>query len=389
MIGAPLDADQILDSTIKEHGLEGCDDAGVRRRFAALIASFNDAGPLDEHDRPRALAQLAQIVRNRLELARDWAQHPEIADEQITQPFFVAGAGRTGTTLMQVLLALGDGCRTPLSWEVRHPSPPPGLAQHTEPGRIAAEREHIEDLINLAPGLLLSHPYVDQGAYMECEDEDIFALDFHTAFPWHYTRVPVAPIVHHHRESGLVESLRFHKQVLRQLQWKRPTEHWVCKTAQHYFELTATFEVYPDACVVWTHRDPVIFLSSVLGIIEHFYLPHSGQRLRGQYAEALVAGLEQGYRGVLASDWIDDERIVHVRFDDFVRDQAGTIRHVRERAGLGMSDGHVARIGAWLADPGNKADRHGRFRYSLEQFGLDADDIRTRFAGYYDKFLES
>jgi hypothetical protein len=133
----------------------------------------------------------------------------------------------------------------------------------------------------------------------------------------------------------------------------------------------------------------VTFLSSVLGIIEHFYLPHSGQRLRGAYAEALVAGLEQGYHAVLASDWIDDERIVHVRFDDFVRDQAGTIRHVRERAGLRTSTDHADRIEAWLANPRNMADRHGRFRYSLEQFGLDADDIRTRFAGYYDKFLES
>jgi hypothetical protein len=54
-----------------------------------------------------------------------------------------------------------------------------------------------------------------------------------------------------------------------------------------------------------------------------------------------------------------------------------------------MSDGHVERISDWLKNPRNKADRHGRFRYSLEQFGLDADDIRARFAGYYDKFLGS
>lgn len=389
MTGAPLDADGIVDATIKEYGLQEYDDPGVRQRFAALIASFNDTGRLDEIDRPRALAQLSKIVRTRLELARDWSEHPEIAGERVDRPFFVVGAGRTGTTLMQVLLSLGDGCRTPLSWETRNPSPPPGFAPETESDRIAVEQSHIEDMINLAPGFLLSHPYIDQGAYMEVEDQDIVALDFHTAFPFHYTRVPVAPIVHHHRETGLTEALRFHRRVLQHLQWRRPTEHWVCKTAEFYFELPAYFDVYPDATVVWTHRDPVQFIPSVLGIIEHFYLPHSGIRLRGDYAAQIVAGLEQGYQAILGSDWVDDDRIVHVRFEDFVADQTGTIERIYERRGTTVSAGYAERISNWLADPRNRSDRHGRFRYSCEQFGLDPGDIATRFAAYYDKFLEA
>ena len=385
MTGTALDADQIFDRTCTDNGLEADDDPGLRKRFADLIGSFNDTGRLDERDEPRALAQLAQILTTRLQLNRDWAQHPEIADEHIERPFFVVGAARTGTTIMQALLALGDGCRTPLSWEVRHPSPPPGLACETEPPRIAAEHAYIQDMLNLAPGFLLSHPYIDQGAFMECEDEDIFALDFHTAFPYHYTRVPVAPMVNF-RPTGLVEALQFHQRFLRHLQWKRPTRHWVCKSPQHYFELPSTFAVYPDATAVWTHRDPVTFIASVLGIMEHFYYPHSGQRLR-DHAHQIVDGLQRGYQAVLAGDWVDDERIVHVRFDDFVTDQLGTIRRIYDRRGQTVSDAYAARITAWLADPRNRGDRHGKFDYSLEQFGLDPDDIRARFAGYYAKFL--
>jgi len=387
MTATPLDADQILDTAAKEIGLEEFADSGIRHRFALLVESFNDTGALADWQRPQALAQLSQLCRTRLELSRDEALYPEIMEERIEQPFFVVGSGRTGTTLMQVLLALGDGCRTPRSWECRHPSPPPGLEPASEPKRIAAEQDHIEDLINLAPGLLLSHPYIDQGAYMEVEDEDIFALDFHTAFPWHFTRVPVAPMVHHKAENTLGDSLKFHKRVLQHLQWKTPTQHWVCKSAQHYFQLPMTWEVYPDAKCVWTHRDPVIFLSSLLGILEHFYLPHSGIRLHGRPAEEVVAGLQMGYQGVLDSDWIDDDRVIHIRFDDFAHDPIGAIHQIYERAGMSVSPGYEARMRCWLDDPANRSDRHGRFRYSLEQFGLDPDDIRDRFASYYQRFL--
>src|SRR5205823_968946 len=59
-------------------------------------------------------------------------------------------------------------------------------------------------------------------------------------------------------------AMRYHKRVLKLLQWRNPREHWVLKDVFHLSRLPALFSVYPDACVVWAHRDPVrSFASSI------------------------------------------------------------------------------------------------------------------------------
>ena len=388
MADALLNADEIFDSTAKKYDLEKFADAGMRRRFSQLIESFNASGGIPDWSRPAALKQLTAIIKRRLELSRDWALHPEILDERIDRPLFAVGSARTGTTLVQNLLALGDGCRTTLSWECRSPSPPPGFKPETEPARIAAEHQYILEMINMFPGLLLSHPYVDQKAFMEVEDEDIFANDFHTAFPWHFTRVRNLPIVHHKRETGLVESLQFHKKFLQTMQWKRPTGHWVCKTPQHFFGLPATWEVYPDALCVFTHRDPAVFVASVLGIIEHVYTPLLGTTIRGEFAHELANSLAGGYDAIMNGGWLDDERLIHVRFDDLVRDPIAAMRGVYKKGDLGFSQGYEDRMRQWLTSPANAGDRHQKYLYSLEQFDLDPADIRKKFAAYYERFVK-
>lgn len=387
--GRTFDADEIFDTTARQHGLEKYVDEGMRQRFSHLMASFNDNGTVPDWSYPAALEQLSALVLRRLEIARDRALYPAIAEERVEQPFLVIGSGRTGTTAMQDLLAMGPGCRTPVSWECHRPSPPPGVDLASEATRIAIQHKYVNDhILNVMPGMLLSHPYIDQGAFMTVEDEELFTVDFHYAQPFHFTRVRNLPLSHHKRESGLVDALKFHKEFLQHLQWKRPVKHWVFKTAQHFFQLPATFEVYPDVTCVWTHRDPVVFVSSLLGILQHCMSTPLSLTIPGKVAHEIMEGLQAGYDAALNSDWIDDKRIIHIRFDDFVRDQVGTLRKIYESRGLPFTAEYEARIRAWQADPAHKSNRHGKFIYSPEEFGLDAADIRKRFAGYYEHFLK-
>jgi len=384
--GVLLNAEEIFNSAARKARFEKYADTGMRQRFSGLIECFNQNGPIADRARPAAIAQIEELICRRLELARDWVLYPEIETECIERPILILGNGRTGTTVMQCLLALDEGCRAPLSWECRHPSPPPGLDPQSDAARIALENEFMIELINISPGLLLSHPYVDAGAFMETEDEDIIALDFHQAYPFHFNKVPVLPIVFHNKVSGLGDALRFHKKVLQQLQWKTPTKRWVCKSTGHQYQGTAMWDVYPDALCVWTHRDPVVFLSSVLGICAHVYTPVTGVSLYDQ-AHEIANAMAAGYNQVANADWVDDSRLVHVRFEDFIQDQVGTIRKIYERGGLAFSENYETKIRSWLSNPGHKSDRHGKFKYSLEQFGLDPADIKKKFACYYDRFL--
>lgn len=385
MTGILLDAGEIFASTAREHRLEEYADAGMRQRFGQLIESLNHYGTIADWARPAALAQLAGLVRIRLELARDWSLYPEIENERIERPFFVLGSARTGTSAMQCMLAMGNGCRAPLSWECRHPSPPPGLDPKADAEHIAAEHKHMMEMVNIMPGLLLTHPYVDAGAFMATEEEDLFCIDFRSIYPFHLTRVPVIPVLHQ-PISALADALRFHKKLLQHLQWKKPTQHWVCKGTQHHYQLPEIWKVYPDATCVWTHRDPIAVIASLLGLSTYVYTPVTGINIR-DIAHEIVNGIAAGYEAIYNADWLKDERIIHVRFDDFTRDQSGAIRRICEHAGMKFSREHESRLQRWLADPAQKSDRHGKYIYSLEKHGLNPADIRKKFAGYYERFL--
>jgi hypothetical protein len=39
-----------------------------------------------------------------------------------------------------------------------------------------------------------------------------------------------------------------------------------------------------------------------------------------------------------------------------------------------------------MGDPAFRADRHGKFMYSLESFGLDRASLRREFSEYCDRF---
>ena len=105
------------------------------------------------------------------------------------------------------------------------------------------------------PKWLHSHPYNDMLGDGLPEDERTWAFDFRVMTPTAWWRVPMQSLV-----GGLATDpaaqYRLHKAMLQQLQYNRPRKYWVLK-GFHGFRLTEMFETYPDALMVWLHRDPV------------------------------------------------------------------------------------------------------------------------------------
>ena len=108
--------------------------------------------------------------------------------------------------------------------------------------------------MDFCPSHKLTHPYVDKGAHGLIEDEEVFSLDLHGAYPFHFYRVPTL-------EPGLVvptenqvEVFRFHRQMLQHLQWNTGKTRWACKGPSAQMHLDTIFDVYPDALCVWAHR---------------------------------------------------------------------------------------------------------------------------------------
>ena len=188
-----LNAQDILHSAAREAGLEDYIDSGIAERFAYMVGLLNAFDSLRDNEYLPAVQQLKEMAAMRLRVARDWALHPEILDEEITQPFFVIGNARAGTTFTQMLLAWDEGHRTPRYRDARHPSPPYGLDPAADAAALAAESAFVRFMLEKSPGMLPAHPYLDQGGNAEAEDEHVYSLDFDLVYPLHLLKVANLP----------------------------------------------------------------------------------------------------------------------------------------------------------------------------------------------------
>jgi hypothetical protein len=159
------------------------------------------------------------------------------------------------------------------------------------------------------------------------------------------------------------------------------------KGTTHQFLLETLWSEYPDALCIWAHRDPAETYASLLELNSLVNIGLSGHVDRPALAASMLADIQASLDYTLASGALDDPRLAHVRYVDLVADPIGTIERVYECWGLAWTSEHAARMHRWLADPGNRSDRYGKFCYSLEPFGLDESEIRKRFSGYIDRFL--
>jgi hypothetical protein len=378
-----LNANEILDDTAKKLELEQYVDDGLRQRFIALVEQFNVFGSIDDQHLPGALEQFGDLVGYRLKLARDWDRHPEILNEKVTQPFFVVGNARAGTTFAQTLLTLDEGHRTPRYWEVRHPSPPPGLDPTVDAASMADEDEYAKWILQTSPRLLSSHPYLEQLGRTEAEDEYLYVLDFHMAYPLSLLKVPNLPQAV--PPTDPVAAMKFHKRILQQFQWKMPTKRWVGKGIVHQYIAPAVLEAYPDAVCFWMHRAPEDYIPSLLELLEVQYKPFNGELYRVD-PQDMVAQLRAGVDHILNAEVLNDPRIHHIRFGDLVRDPAAVFADVYAKSGIRFTDQYRQRLQQHIKDPANKADRHGKFTYDPKKFGITREGLRATFADYCERF---
>jgi hypothetical protein len=269
-------------------------------------------------------------------------------------------------------------------WETRNPSPPPGRDEDEEKRIVLGDLEaHL--ICERVPGLLAAHPYFDKGGRVLIEDEEILTLDFHNAYPnW----FPEGPLVMDIGAQDPSAGYAFHREFLQHLQFARPASQWALKGTAHQFLLEQLWDEYPDALCIWTHRDPVDTYGSMLELTARVNEATVGTVDRPSLAEGLLTSMRAGLDFALSSPFVEDERLVHLRFDDLVSDPVHVLREAFQRWSLDWSPLHERNLRGWLDDPSNRGDRHGKFEWSLEPFGLTPADIDRRFADYRARFLD-
>ena len=219
-----------------------------------------NAQGLDAAGEAAAAGVCRWLLTSRLQVFEDFKRYP-IAEEKIERPVFATGEGRAGTTFLHALLSVDPNGRALRFWELFYPSPPPGLAGPDDPRRAAADADWREINARL-PGWLPMHPYNDMLGDGIPECERTWAYDFRQLTPTAWWRVPM-PMQVGKLPFDSKAQYRLHKMMLQQCQYGREKKYWVLK-GFHQARMKVLFETYPDACVIWTHRDPVQVIASTV-----------------------------------------------------------------------------------------------------------------------------
>lgn len=379
---ASLDAAAMLRRAAQETGLEDWGDATLPERFGLAVEHLNGIG-MDADGRRRAAETCHWLLTSRLEFFEDFNRYP-IAQEVIERPLFATGEPRSGTTLMHALMSVDPDARTLRFREVMYPSPPPGTTGPDDP-RIARADADWREINTKLWKWLHCHPYNDMLGNGLPEDERTWAFDFRVMTPTAWWRVPMQTL-----SMGLPADAqaqyRIHKMMLQQFQYLRPKKYWVLK-GFHGYRLKDFFAAYPDASLVWLHRDPVQVAASrtmmMADIMEGIVGPVDLKAEAKMHLQATRASIAN----TMTNPLVNDPRIHHVRYLDFVRDPVGTIRGYYAFAGRELAPQAESAMRDYLAR--NKGDRYGKFHYStklLTDIGADIEALHEEFRPFRERF---
>ena len=381
-----LDTGWMLEEAARRtNGLDdlGDDSATFLDGLTRALDSLNTEAALNDLGTFIATERMVGHTVNRLGYVNDRKDDPAIAEQRIVEPVFIIGMPRTGTTILHDILAQDPANRAPITWEVMFPSPPPRAQTFTTDPRIAVAAATFPDRDREIPEFKAIHP---MGAELSQEcvvmmGEAMITPLFHNQF-----RVPsYEDWVDHEADFSTV--YRFHQRQLQHLQAHHARDRWVLKTGAHLWGLDKLLETYPDARIVFTHRDPVKSMTSyaslttlVRGVGSDHVDPHE---IAADWTPRLRRVLLNGIR-IRAAKEYPQAKFADVLFTDFVRDQFAVVEQIYDAFGLPMSVEGAAAMHAFIAH--NPPGKHGVHAYRPEDYGIDREQTRADFAEYIDHF---
>ncbi len=391
----PFDAAALAAAAQRKEGLDDWGPLPFSEPLAVLTDDYTRAAAADLNDIGVHVLRSGLIHGLRMRLrAQEWIRrHPEILQEEIVAPIVVVGMMRSGTTLLQRLLAADDRFHCAYGWEVVEVAPQldyrwsvhSPVASAEDP-RIAISERREAVSRELAPELFAIHPMYAR----EPEEEIVFLSD---AFLSH---VPESGAHLPHYRSWLdgqdfAPAYAYLHRMLQFLQWQKrqagpKADRWVLKSPAHLGYLDTLRAEFPDLHVVHMHRDPRETVPSGASLNATLHAMHADRVDRHRVGAQWLHRMGWTTDRALATraGWPDDSAFcTDVTFADAVADPIGQVARVYDAIGLPLTAAAESAMRRWLVDRPREAARPP---YAAKDFGLDDAEIDERFASYHTQF---
>jgi hypothetical protein len=377
-----LGAEELLQQAQRRAGLTDFGDTPFLEGLQMFLQACAEEAELGLFGLFATRWDVLRFLSNLLQLHHHEVMAPEILEQPIERPIFITGVPRSGTTYLHQLLTNDPANRVPRVWQLIHPYQGAETGQRTDRRQKQVARQ-LKMFQLLAPEFRTLHP-INATSPQECSEitAHVFAsLRFDTNY--------FVPSYRHWVDStGHLEAYRFHKRFLQHLAHQAGGGgRWVLKCPDHVFALTAIRAVYPDARLVFVHRDPVRVLLSVTRLTEVLRRPFT------RYLDRTQLGRDVSERWLAGTDLMIEaadqqafaDPIFHVAYVDLVSDPLGAVERLYRHFALDLDAAAANRI-RHMTDAQPNGGYNGANRYSFETYQIDPLIQGERYGRYMARF---
>jgi hypothetical protein len=382
-VGRPdFSEEKLIAQARRNTGLHHFGSDAFRPAMRRLLDALDNEADLHLLGRSVMRTAVLRALECRLRLENFADLHPEISEIGVTKPVFITGMQRTGTTKLHRLLSCAPALRYLPSVEALRPTPL-GRAVRNEPGdwerRVRQARIAERGMKYISPALFAIHPIE-----AESPEEDVFLFDVTFISPAADASLSVPTYTKWIREIEQRPAYAYVRRLIQLLLWQKPGRY-LGKTPHYQENLDVLLDVFPDAKIIHTHRDPLKVVPSFASMMAHTGAMLSrkidpvevGRRVADQMANSVD-------RAIVSRAQAAEESVLDVHYGALVREPMVEMRRIYDFLELEWSPEATTEMQGWLV--GNPQHKYGRHRYRLADFGLDPVELDARFKAYRERF---
>ncbi len=378
-----LDADWICERVCRETGLSDFGGEWFRGALDVLVKALREEASLSNLGKFGAYGQLKKVLSDRLYAQKRFADHPEIERRALKSPVIVVGPMRSGTTRLHRLLAADTRFAHMRFLETICPVPAPRFRSGGKDRRWMTAATLLKAVRTFNPHTANIHP---TGPF---EPEEELGLLVRSIWGMkHEAQWRVPSYGRWTEEQDATPAYEYMAKLLQLVGWARGDDDsrpWVLKTPQHMLDLPALLKVFPDARLIFTHREPQAVVGSSCSLVWNQMIIHSDHVDPHEIGQEWLRKTElQITRMRQARLQIPENQRIDLRYEDMDRDWTAVMRKVYDFLEMDIEPA-MPSMANYFGGAEREMHRHPH-RYTLPAFGLDADAVGERFRSYTDAF---
>ncbi|MCH9690943.1 MAG: sulfotransferase [Gammaproteobacteria bacterium] len=330
--------------------------------------------------------RLIDILTSRMQVEDYYRRYPEIDYEIVAPPLVITGLPRTGSTLLQRLIANDPQFLSAAYWENRFPAPFVNEGAVDPTPRIEAAKTEVATMLNAVPQLASVHPLDAEAA-----DEEILLLEQSLCSTNSQALVNIPSFAQWQEQQDQRIGYAYLKKLLKFIQWQKRQRgkkgrRWILKTPHHLHCIDTLFDTFPGAQIIQTHRNPLVTIPSITSFTYFLFKLSSDEVdpmvVADSWNKKWIKGLKHSLNFYTTTPYTN---VLDVAYTEMIKRPLDVLKKVYQFCGFELSKEGLSSAKLFLQlNDRNKRPIH---QYSAETFGFKESRLKQQYQFYCDAYV--